>query len=70
MTSSVFAESIINQDLHVSAAVMFGRGRFQNGVLVDPKPQFKFDSEDENSLEHFRDLIWYGHPFSRPPKCS
>ncbi|KAI0311872.1 acetyl-CoA synthetase-like protein [Amylostereum chailletii] len=51
-------ESIINQDPHVSAAIMFGRGRFQNGVLVDPKPQFKFDSEDENGLDHFRDLIW------------
>jgi hypothetical protein len=37
---------------------MFGRGRFQNGVLIDPKPQFAFDPEDEAKLENFRKLIW------------
>jgi hypothetical protein len=37
---------------------MFGRGRFQNGVLIDPKPQFAFDPEDEAKLENFRSLIW------------
>jgi hypothetical protein len=37
---------------------MFGRGRFQNGVLIDPKPQFAFDPKDEAKLENFRKLIW------------
>ena len=37
---------------------MFGRGRFQNGVLIDPKPQFAFDPKDEAKLEAFRKLIW------------
>ncbi len=37
---------------------MFGRGRFQNGVLIDPKPQFAFDPKDEVKLESFRTLIW------------
>ena len=37
---------------------MFGRGRFQNGVLIDPKPQFAFDPKDEAKLEAFRELIW------------
>jgi hypothetical protein len=37
---------------------MFGRGRFQNGVLIDPKPQFAFDPTDEAKLEEFRNLIW------------
>jgi hypothetical protein len=37
---------------------MFGRGRFQNGVLIDPKPQFAFDPKDETKLEAFRQLIW------------
>ena len=36
---------------------MFGRGRFQNGVLIDPKPQFAFDPKDEAKLENFRTLI-------------
>ena len=37
---------------------MFGRGRFQNGVLIDPKPQSAFDPKDEAKLEAFRKLIW------------
>ena len=37
---------------------MFGRGRFQNGVIIDPKPQFAFDPKDEAKLESFRKLIW------------
>ncbi|KAK0192769.1 hypothetical protein F5146DRAFT_518188 [Armillaria mellea] len=35
-TESIFQ---VNQDPYVSAAVMFGRGRFQAGVLIEPKPQ-------------------------------
>lgn len=38
---------------------MFGRGRFQAGVLVDPKPNFKFDPSDEIKLAAFRNTIWY-----------
>ena len=37
---------------------MFGRGRFQNGVLIDPEPQFAFDPKDEEKLKTFRGLIW------------
>lgn len=36
---------------------MFGRGRFQNGVLIQPKEQF--DPNDEAKLEEFRNKIWY-----------
>lgn len=36
---------------------MFGRGRFQNGVLIDPRPQFAFDPKDTAKLEAFRELI-------------
>ena len=35
---------------------MFGRGRFQNGVLVQPKEPF--DISDEAKLEAFRNMIW------------
>lgn len=38
---------------------MFGRGRFQNGVLIEPKPEFAFDPSDTKKLEEFRNMIWY-----------
>ncbi|KAK0447907.1 uncharacterized protein EV420DRAFT_1713021 [Desarmillaria tabescens] len=57
-TNPVPLESMLNQDPHVSAAVMFGRGQFQAGVLVEPKPQFAFDPADETKLANFRNLIW------------
>ncbi|KZT66300.1 acetyl-CoA synthetase-like protein [Daedalea quercina L-15889] len=51
-------ESMLNQDPHVQASVMFGRARFQAGVLVDPKPQFKFDPANEKQVAEFRNKIW------------
>ncbi|KAI9459305.1 acetyl-CoA synthetase-like protein [Russula earlei] len=51
-------EGILAQDPHILSAVMFGRGKFQNGVLIDPKPEFAFDPTDEAKLESFRQLIW------------
>ncbi|KAK0216122.1 hypothetical protein IW262DRAFT_1449678 [Armillaria fumosa] len=57
-TNPVPLESMLNQDPHVSAAVMFGRGQFQAGVLVEPKPQFAFDPADETKLANFRNQIW------------
>ena len=46
-------------DPHVEACVMFGRSRFNAGVLIDPKPEFKFDPNDEARLSKFRSMIWY-----------
>ncbi|SJL02274.1 uncharacterized protein ARMOST_05600 [Armillaria ostoyae] len=37
---------------------MFGRGKYQVGVLVEPGPQFSFDPVDEIKLAEFRNLIW------------
>ncbi|KAF8213914.1 hypothetical protein K438DRAFT_2148714 [Mycena galopus ATCC 62051] len=51
-------ENMLNQDPHVSACVMFGRGRFQAGVIVDPKPNHKFDPSDSLKLAQFRNSIW------------
>lgn len=51
-------ESMMNQDPHVRASVMFGRGRFQAGILVDPKPSFEFDPSDSVKLAEFRNKIW------------
>ncbi|KAF8890512.1 hypothetical protein CPB84DRAFT_1784727 [Gymnopilus junonius] len=51
-------EAILNQDPHIQASVMFGRGQFQAGVIIDPKPQFKFDPSDQDKLAEFRNNIW------------
>ncbi|KAF7328516.1 Acetyl-CoA synthetase-like protein [Mycena venus] len=51
-------ENLLNQDPHVLSSVMFGRGRFQAGVIVDPKPAFKFDPADSIKLAEFRNKIW------------
>ncbi|TCD70281.1 putative NRPS-like protein biosynthetic cluster [Steccherinum ochraceum] len=51
-------ELMLNQDPHVERVVMFGRGRFNAGILVDPKPAYKFDPKDEKKLAEFRNLIW------------
>ncbi|KAJ6553311.1 hypothetical protein B0H19DRAFT_1263705 [Mycena capillaripes] len=51
-------ENILNQDTRVLSSVMFGRGRFQAGVIVDPKPAFKFDPSDSVKLAEFRNKIW------------
>ena len=49
----------MNQDPHIQAAVMFGRGRFNAGVIVDPRQDFVFDPADQGMLIDFRNKIWY-----------
>ncbi|KAF8879343.1 acetyl-CoA synthetase-like protein [Mucidula mucida] len=51
-------EVILHQDPYVAAALMFGRGRFQNGILIQLKPQFMFEVGDEGSIVKYRSLIW------------
>ncbi|KAI5119729.1 hypothetical protein M0805_008659 [Coniferiporia weirii] len=51
-------ESILKQDPHVQMAIMFGRGRFNAGVIIDPRPEFKFDPRDTTALAEFRQKIW------------
>ncbi|PBK78299.1 acetyl-CoA synthetase-like protein [Armillaria solidipes] len=51
-------ENMLNQDPHVLASVMFGRGKFQAGVLVEPKREFSFDPADTDLLSQFRNQIW------------
>ena len=38
---------------------MFGRGKFQNGVLIEPTEEEAFDPKDVKALEAFRNSIWY-----------
>ena len=42
----------------VNAAIVFGTGRIQNGVLVEPAVGFAFDPSDQTSLSTFRNEIW------------
>ncbi|KAI0067832.1 acetyl-CoA synthetase-like protein [Artomyces pyxidatus] len=57
-TNPVPLEAMLARDPRIAAAVMFGRGRFQNGVLIEPKHEFTFDPEDEQQLADFRNNIW------------
>jgi hypothetical protein len=51
-------EAILNQDPHIRSAILFGRGKFQNGVLIDPKSEFAFDASNVQQLVDFRNIIW------------
>ena len=42
----------------VFGAVMFGRGRNQCGVLIEPQPAYAVDPADEAALVKFRNDIW------------
>ena len=55
------SEKIINDDPHVKSSVMFGRGKFQNGVLIEPTADYTFDPSDVKQLEAFRNKIWSVH---------
>ena len=44
------------EDPRVAMAVFFGRGRFNNGVLVQPTSPF--DPDNVAELKDFRDAIW------------
>ena len=51
-------ESILSGDPRVKSAVMFGCGQFNPGVIIDLKPEFSFDPEDQEKLAEFRNKIW------------
>ncbi|KIJ25888.1 hypothetical protein M422DRAFT_273122 [Sphaerobolus stellatus SS14] len=48
-------EHIIMKNPHVRTALMFGRGKLSNGVLIEPK---SYDDVQRLGLEKFRNLIW------------
>jgi len=53
-----WAEHIINQNPLVHSSIIFGRGQFHAGVIIDPRPEFAIDPEDQTQLDGFRDKIW------------
>ncbi|TFK79675.1 acetyl-CoA synthetase-like protein [Polyporus arcularius HHB13444] len=57
-TNPIPLEKIINDDPHVKCSIMFGRGKFQNGVLIEPTEDYAFDPSDVKKLEVYRNKIW------------
>ncbi|EJF55750.1 acetyl-CoA synthetase-like protein [Dichomitus squalens LYAD-421 SS1] len=51
-------EKIISEDPHIQGCIIFGQGKFQNGVLVEPTPEYRFDPRDLSKLEEYRNRIW------------
>ncbi|KAF8581155.1 acetyl-CoA synthetase-like protein [Ramaria rubella] len=49
-------EAIIMQSPHVKACAIFGQGRFQNGVIIEPTDSF--DPSDLETLQNFKNIIW------------
>ena len=46
------------KDPRIRAAVMFGHGKFNAGVIIDPAPDFQFDCSDRGKFAEFRNLVW------------
>ncbi|TCD65346.1 putative NRPS-like protein biosynthetic cluster [Steccherinum ochraceum] len=42
----------------IAGAVMFGRGRSQPGVLIEPKPEYAIDPKDSKAVAEFRNKVW------------
>ncbi|OSD00551.1 acetyl-CoA synthetase-like protein [Trametes coccinea BRFM310] len=57
-TNPLPLEKIINQDPHVKCSMMFGSGKFQNGILIEPKEQFAIDPSDVQQVEKLRNDVW------------
>ncbi|OSD00953.1 acetyl-CoA synthetase-like protein [Trametes coccinea BRFM310] len=57
-TNPLPLEKIINQDPHVKCSILFGSGKFHNGVLIEPKEQFAIDPSDFKQVEDFWNKIW------------
>ncbi|KAF9025156.1 NRPS-like enzyme [Hymenopellis radicata] len=51
-------EIILQGDKHIASAIMFGRAKFQPGVLILPRPEYAFDPTDSVKLAEFRNKIW------------
>ncbi|THH03014.1 hypothetical protein EW145_g6601, partial [Phellinidium pouzarii] len=51
-------ERMLNHHPLVEASVIFGRGRFQCGVLIQPVQSASFNSTNTTQLVEFRDAVW------------
>ncbi|KAF4618223.1 hypothetical protein D9613_011591 [Agrocybe pediades] len=51
-------EHILDTDPHIRSSVIFGRGQFQAGVIIDPQPDSGVDVEDRAQAAAFVEKIW------------
>jgi hypothetical protein len=51
-------EILIGSSPLLSGVCMFGRGRSQTGVLVEPRPEYAIDITDDVLVAEFRNKIW------------
>ncbi|CCM02157.1 uncharacterized protein FIBRA_04235 [Fibroporia radiculosa] len=58
-TVPVPLENHITAHLWVAGAVMFGRGRQQVGIIIEPQQGREVRPGDENGLARFRNAIWH-----------
>ncbi|KAF9031808.1 acetyl-CoA synthetase-like protein [Hymenopellis radicata] len=57
-TNPIPIEAVLCADTRIIGAIMFGRGKFQPGVLLIPAKDYEFDPTDEAKLVAFRTSIW------------
>lgn len=59
-------ETVISASPILFGVCMFGRGRDQTGVLVEPKPEYAIDVTDGELVAEFRNKVWcVPFPFHR-----
>ncbi|EKM50250.1 uncharacterized protein PHACADRAFT_33042 [Phanerochaete carnosa HHB-10118-sp] len=46
-------KAVLNQGSHIKCAVVFGRGKFNMGVVINPAPEFVFNPADKEKLNEF-----------------
>ena len=51
-------ETVIGASPILSGVCMFGRGRNQTGVLVEPKSEYVIDVTDDKKVAEVRNKIW------------
>ncbi|KDQ13757.1 hypothetical protein BOTBODRAFT_188241 [Botryobasidium botryosum FD-172 SS1] len=57
-TNPVLVEAIVRQHPMVGAAVVFGSGRPQSGILIEPAEGNQIDPTDLEALASYRNAIW------------
>jgi hypothetical protein len=57
---NILSEGILMRDSNnrIASALMFGRGRFSNGIILELKEPHVFDPTDTERLAQFRNDIW------------
>ncbi|EJD42004.1 acetyl-CoA synthetase-like protein [Auricularia subglabra TFB-10046 SS5] len=57
-TNAIPLEAILHSDPRIEFAVMFGRSRPHNGVIILPISEYAFDPSNPERLDGFREAIW------------